>query len=164
MNTLEIDYKGKIKSWEDFEKAASVNSNTQLYKQSGNSIVEDVLKAIFAQMIWRRLPMKYMELITDAEINEVQETPELNSLIQYLQKVYYYAQSRDQYYEKTNYKWILGARIIYMLEWMSKSTLLLINRDQPSTLFGIVQRLGTFILGWVAGSRRIHAFWRYWNL
>ena len=36
---------------EDFEKAASVNSNTQLYKQSGNSIVEDVLKAIFAQMI-----------------------------------------------------------------------------------------------------------------
>ena len=82
--------------------------------------------------------MEYIELITDAEINEVQETPELNSLIQYLQKVYYYAQSRDQYNEKTNYKWILGARIIYMLEWMSKRTLLLINRDQPSTLFGIV--------------------------
>ena len=36
---------------EDFEKAAKVNSNTQLYKQAGNSIVKDVLMAIFRQMI-----------------------------------------------------------------------------------------------------------------
>ena len=36
---------------EDFEKAAKVNSNTQLYKQAGNSIVKDVLIAIFRQMI-----------------------------------------------------------------------------------------------------------------
>lgn len=35
---------------EDFEKAAKVNSNTQLYKQAGNSIVQDVLMAIFRQM------------------------------------------------------------------------------------------------------------------
>ena len=35
---------------EDFEKAAEVNSNTQLYKQAGNSIVTDCLKAIFRQM------------------------------------------------------------------------------------------------------------------
>ena len=35
---------------EDFEKAAKVNSNTQLYKQAGNSIVKDVLMAIFRQM------------------------------------------------------------------------------------------------------------------
>ena len=35
---------------EDFEKAASVNSNTQLYKQAGNAIVKQVLMAIFSQM------------------------------------------------------------------------------------------------------------------
>ena len=36
---------------EDFEKAEEVNSNTQLYKQAGNSIVKNVLIAIFGQMI-----------------------------------------------------------------------------------------------------------------
>ena len=36
---------------EDFHKAESVNSNTQLYKQAGNSIVRNVLVAIFGQMI-----------------------------------------------------------------------------------------------------------------
>ena len=36
---------------EDFEKAAEVNSNTQLYKQAGNSIVKNVLIAIFGQMM-----------------------------------------------------------------------------------------------------------------
>lgn len=36
---------------EDFEKAKKVNSNTQLYKQAGNSIVKQVLMAIFKQMI-----------------------------------------------------------------------------------------------------------------
>ena len=36
---------------EDFEKAAKVNSNTHLYKEAGNSIVKDVLMAIFRQMI-----------------------------------------------------------------------------------------------------------------
>ena len=35
----------------DFEKAAQVNSNTQLYKQAGNAIVKQVLMAIFAKMI-----------------------------------------------------------------------------------------------------------------
>lgn len=35
----------------DFEKAAEVNSNTQLYKQAGNSIVRNVLVAIIGQMI-----------------------------------------------------------------------------------------------------------------
>lgn len=35
----------------DFDKAASVNSNTQLYKQAGNSIVKNVLVAIIGQMI-----------------------------------------------------------------------------------------------------------------
>lgn len=36
---------------EDFEKVQKVNSNTQLYKQAGNSIVKQVLMAIFKQMI-----------------------------------------------------------------------------------------------------------------
>ena len=36
---------------DDFHKAEAVNSNTQLYKQAGNSIVKDVLMAIFKQML-----------------------------------------------------------------------------------------------------------------
>lgn len=35
----------------DFEKAAQVNSDTQLYKQAGNSIVVDVLENIFANLL-----------------------------------------------------------------------------------------------------------------
>ena len=35
---------------EDFYKAEAVNSNTQLYKQAGNSIVVDVLEAIFTNL------------------------------------------------------------------------------------------------------------------
>lgn len=35
---------------EDFNKAAEVNSNTQLYKQAGNSIVCNVLVAIMGQL------------------------------------------------------------------------------------------------------------------
>lgn len=35
---------------EDFDKAAQVNSNTQLYKQAGNSIVVNVLVAIMGQL------------------------------------------------------------------------------------------------------------------
>lgn len=39
---------------EDFHKAEKVNSNSQLYKQAGNSIVKNVLMAIFGQMIARK--------------------------------------------------------------------------------------------------------------
>ena len=35
---------------EDFEKAKAVNSNSQLYRQAGNSIVKAVLVAIFSQL------------------------------------------------------------------------------------------------------------------
>lgn len=35
----------------DFEKAEKVNSNTQLYKQAGNSIVVDVLQAILKELL-----------------------------------------------------------------------------------------------------------------
>lgn len=36
---------------EDFQKAAAVNSNSMLYKQAGNSIVPQVLSAIFENLI-----------------------------------------------------------------------------------------------------------------
>ena len=35
----------------DFEKASKVNSNTQLYKQAGNSIVVNVLEAILRNLL-----------------------------------------------------------------------------------------------------------------
>ena len=34
----------------DFDKAEKVNSNTQLYKQAGNSIVVNVLEKIIANL------------------------------------------------------------------------------------------------------------------
>lgn len=36
---------------EDFNKARKVNSDSQLYKQAGNSIVVNVLEAIFKEML-----------------------------------------------------------------------------------------------------------------
>ena len=36
---------------ESFQKAEAVNSNTQLYKQAGNSIVVDVLEELFCMML-----------------------------------------------------------------------------------------------------------------
>lgn len=36
---------------DDFDKAEKINSNTQLYKQAGNSIVVNVLMAIFKQFL-----------------------------------------------------------------------------------------------------------------
>lgn len=41
---------------EDFEKAAKVNSNTQLYKQAGNSIVVNVLEAILKNLLLENNP------------------------------------------------------------------------------------------------------------
>lgn len=35
----------------DFEKAQAVNSDTQLYKQAGNSIVVNVLEAILRNLL-----------------------------------------------------------------------------------------------------------------
>ena len=41
---------------EDFEKAEKINSNTQLYKQAGNSIVVNVLEAIFKELFKEYIP------------------------------------------------------------------------------------------------------------
>ena len=37
---------------EDFNHASKVNSNSQLYKQAGNSIVVNVLESIFKELLW----------------------------------------------------------------------------------------------------------------
>lgn len=62
----------------DYEKAAAVNSPTQLYKQAGNSIVVDVLCAIIESLknAFDKNNMKSIETIDDKEIgNEsVQES------------------------------------------------------------------------------------------
>lgn len=36
---------------EDYEKMKEVNSDSQIYKQAGNSIVVNVLEAIFREML-----------------------------------------------------------------------------------------------------------------
>lgn len=46
----------------DFRKASAGKSNTQLYKQAGNSIVKNVLMAVFGQMIQGK-ENKYKERI-----------------------------------------------------------------------------------------------------
>ena len=47
---------------EDFNKAAQVNSNTQLYKEAGNSIVVNVLVAIMGQFFEGKED-KYKEIL-----------------------------------------------------------------------------------------------------
>lgn len=53
---------------DDYEKAAEVNSKTQLYKQAGNSIVKDVLMAIFSQLNIKGVPM-WNEQIKGSDTN-----------------------------------------------------------------------------------------------
>lgn len=36
---------------EDFDKAQAVNSDTQLYKQAGNSIVVDVVQSVLKELL-----------------------------------------------------------------------------------------------------------------
>lgn len=47
---------------EDFEKATKVNSNTQLYKQAGNSIVVNILERILENLIDKKEHIKILEL------------------------------------------------------------------------------------------------------
>lgn len=46
---------------EEFERAAKVNSNSQLYKQAGNSIVTNVLAAIFKNLLQTEIATIYEE-------------------------------------------------------------------------------------------------------
>jgi DNA (cytosine-5)-methyltransferase 1 len=55
----------------DFEKAARVNSNSQLYKQAGNSIVVPVLEGIFENLfLQRKLIMRGISLFASSGIGE----------------------------------------------------------------------------------------------
>ena len=58
MNNLKIRKLTPCETWllmgfdkEDFKKVEKVNSNTQLYKQAGNSIVVNVLEAILKNLL-----------------------------------------------------------------------------------------------------------------
>jgi DNA (cytosine-5)-methyltransferase 1 len=55
---------------EAFERAEQVNSNTQLYKQAGNSIVVDVLVAIFDSLLIHGCSAWLDELLEDKEIDD----------------------------------------------------------------------------------------------
>ena len=46
----------------DFEKAKAVNSDTQLYKQAGNSIVVSVLEAILTNLLISPSPEKMRQM------------------------------------------------------------------------------------------------------
>lgn len=59
---------------EDFQKAAAVNSNTQLYKQAGNSIVVNVLEGILKQLLVSQTPqqqaqeiLKWLDEVTEVK-------------------------------------------------------------------------------------------------
>lgn len=52
---------------EAFERAEKVNSNAQLYKQAGNSIVVDVLMAIFDNLLVHSRSVWLDELLKDEE-------------------------------------------------------------------------------------------------
>ena len=55
---------------EDFEKAQKVNSNTQLYKQAGNSIVVNVLEAILKNLLLeKQVELKGQLTIFDLDVS-----------------------------------------------------------------------------------------------
>ena len=64
---------------EDFDKAAKVNSATQLNKQSGNSIVVSVLMAIFLQMgiqgkkRWNDMSVEERQKLVDSTLDFMQK-------------------------------------------------------------------------------------------
>ena len=65
---------------EDFNKAAKVNSKSQLYKQSGNSISKQVLMAIFLQLgiqgkpRWNDMSVEERQKMVDDSLDFLKET------------------------------------------------------------------------------------------
>ncbi len=49
----------------DFEKAEKVNSNSQLYKQAGNSIVVNVLEEIFRNLLLNKVEKRFLYDVTE---------------------------------------------------------------------------------------------------
>ena len=64
---------------ESFERAAKVNSNSQLYKQAGNSIVVDVLVAIFDNLLVHSRSVWLDELLKDKEETDGKENADRTS-------------------------------------------------------------------------------------
>ena len=64
---------------DDFNKAAKVNSATQLYKQAGNAIVKQVLMAIFLQMgiqdkkKWNEMSVEERQSLVNSSLDFVGE-------------------------------------------------------------------------------------------
>lgn len=58
---------------EDFRKAEAVNSNTQLYKQAGNSIVVNVLEGILGNLLRPQTPQQKMAQDILSWLDEVME-------------------------------------------------------------------------------------------
>ena len=56
---------------EEFQRAEAVNSNTQLYKQAGNSIVVDVLQGIFKSLLERDEEMKQTKTTYEFETDKM---------------------------------------------------------------------------------------------
>lgn len=70
---------------EEFKAAESVNSNTQLYKQAGNSIVVDVLVGIFRNIIESMEVIK-MDELTNADSVEVIAANKMIDLVEFQKK------------------------------------------------------------------------------
>lgn len=60
---------------EDFEKAEKVNSNTQLYKQAGNSIVVPVLEEIFKNLLDTEVFNEQRNIDTERDNGRTVEAP-----------------------------------------------------------------------------------------
>lgn len=64
---------------EDFNKAAKVNSRSQLYRQSGNSIVKQVLMAIFLQLgiqgkkRWNDMTVEERQKLVDSSLDFIEK-------------------------------------------------------------------------------------------
>lgn len=65
---------------EDFKKARAVNSKSQIYRQSGNSIVKQVLMAIFLQLgiqgkpRWNDMSVEERQKMVDDSLDFLKET------------------------------------------------------------------------------------------
>ena len=64
---------------EDYDRAAAVNSNTQLYKQAGNAIVKSCLMAIFSQLNikgvkpWNEMTVEERQRLVNSKENKKYE-------------------------------------------------------------------------------------------
>lgn len=65
---------------EAFYKAKQVNSNHQLYKQAGNSIVVNVLEAIFENLLIKN-ECKKMNIIKKEELEELRDKYKVGSRV-----------------------------------------------------------------------------------